>query len=179
MSPRFISSLVLALVVGMLPAGAAEIGKPVADVPLIGVDGKTTSLHVLKGKTIVAVFLSFECPVSNSYAPILNELAKSYAGKNVAFIALAPTKEDLAALARQAKEFDLCFPLYRDAELKVARALDAKKVPEAFVLDKDLKLCYRGRIDDGYAQRLVPKKKFDRHDLRDAIDAVLAGKPIR
>jgi peroxiredoxin len=162
-----------------LPVRAADIGKPVADVKLIGVDGKMTNLHALKGKTVVAVFLSFECPVSNSYAPVLNELVKSYHDKNVAFIALAPTKDDAAELAKQAKEFDLKFTLYRDAELKVARALDAKKVPEAFVLDRDLKLCYRGRIDDGYAQRLVPKKKFDRHDLRDAIDAVLAGKSIK
>ncbi len=179
MSARFFSSLVLGLAVLTLPARAADAGQPIADVKLIGVDGKTTNLHALKGKTVVAVFLSFDCPVSNSYAPLLNELAKNYAGKNVAFLALAPTTDDAAGLAKQAKEFQLCFPLYRDAELKVARAMDAKKVPEAFVLDSDLKLRYRGRIDDAYAQRLAPKKKFDKHDLRDAIDAVLAGKPVK
>src|SRR5205814_7220610 len=52
-------------------------------------------------------------------------------------------------------------------------------VPEAFVLDGKLNLRYRGRIDDGYARRLEKKKNFDRHDLRDALDAVLAGKAVR
>src|SRR5262245_60718071 len=97
------SILALALLAGSAPSDG--IGKPVADVKLTATDGKSTTLHAFKGKTVVAVFLSFECPVSNSYAPVLNELAKSYQDKNIVFLALAPAQDDAAVLAKQAKEF--------------------------------------------------------------------------
>ncbi len=178
MSKRLLSLSVLSLALLTGPALSAEIGKPVADVKLMGVDGKATTLHALKGKPVVVVFLSFECPVSNSYAPVLNEMAKEH-GARVSFLAVAPISEPAAGLAKQAKEFDLAFPLYRDDQLTAARTFGAMKVPEAFVLDANLNLRYRGRIDDAYAERLVPKKKFDRHDLRDAVEAVLTGKEIK
>src|SRR5438067_13115331 len=141
------------------PLAAAEIGKPVADVRLTGVDGKPLALHALKGKVVVAVFLSFDCPISNSYAAPLSEMSKEYAGKNVVFLGLAPTQDDSAALAKQAKEFQLTFPLYRDADLAVAKNLGAKTVPEAFVIDSKMTLRYRGRIDDGYVKRVVKEQK--------------------
>src|SRR5262245_19460759 len=179
MSVRYVP-LLLCLLLTASTSQAAEVGKPVADVRLTGVDGKMTTLHALKGKSaVVAVFVSFECPVSTSYVPLLNELAKTYQSKNVAFVALAPTQDEPASLAKQAKEFEQAFPLYRDDELKAARALSAKRVPEAFVLDRDLVLRYRGRIDDGYAARLQKKQKKEHDDLRDAVEAVLAGKAVR
>ena len=169
------------LLLAFLPSGtivAADV-KPTADVPLTLVDGKKTTLHAYKGKPIVAVFLSFDCPVSNSYVPILNELAKAYPDKNVIFLAIAPTQDEAALLAKQAKECNLAFPLVHDSELKLARTLDAKKVPEAFVLDSELVVRYRGRIDDRYAERLVLKKNFARHDLQEAIAAVVDKKPVK
>src|SRR4051812_1802829 len=87
------------------PTLAADIGKPITDVRLHGVDGKTIQLRDLKDHSaIVVVFLSFECPVSNSYAPVLNELAKTYGPRKVAVLAIAPTDDAAAELAKQAKE---------------------------------------------------------------------------
>lgn len=169
------------LALAFLPTSlkAAEIGKPVADVALVPLEGKETSLPKQRGQTAtVIVFLSFDCPVSNSYVPVLNELAANYKAKDVAFLAIAPTDDGVDILRKHVKAFQLAFPLYRDAELKVARSLSAKTVPEAFVLDRAGVLRYRGRIDDGYAKRLVKNQKTEKHDLRDAIDMLLAGKPV-
>jgi peroxiredoxin len=173
--------LVLALTF-LVPTGArpSEPGKPVPDVKLLGTDGKPVMLHSLKDKSaVVAVFLSFECPVSNSYVPVLNELAARFKDKKVRFLVIVPTRDGAAELARQAKEYHLACPVYTDAGLTAARAFGAKTVPEAFVLDGKFTPRYRGRIDDSYLRRLQKKPSTEHHDLRDAIEAVLAGKPVR
>src|SRR5262249_47035086 len=134
-------------------------------------DGKSLALADLHDRTaIVAVFLSFECPVSTSYLSALNGLAKEYAIQKVAFIGICPTSDEAAVLARQAKEYPLTFPLFRDDKLATARAFQARSVPEVFVLDRQLVLRYRGRIDDSYAARLKKKSQTTRHDLKAALD---------
>ena len=170
------SLLVSAFSVGTV--SAAEIGKPISDIELLTLEGRKINLHSFKGKSVVLVFLSFECPVSSSYASVLNDLAKTFADKNVAFLAVAPTQDERSDVAKQAKEFRLSFPVVHDADLKVARSLGAKTVPEVFVLDADAVLRYRGRIDDRYAERLVLKKNFTRNDLRETLEALGTGKQI-
>jgi peroxiredoxin len=161
------------------PAGSL-IGKKVANVRLTGVDGKAQELRRLKGApAVVVVFLSFDCPVSAGYTATLNDLARRYGPKKVAFLAVCPTDDEPAALAREARAYALKIPVFRDARLEAARAFGARTVPEAFVLDRSLVLRYRGRIDDGYVARLKKKPEVRSHDLRDALDAVLAGKPVR
>jgi peroxiredoxin len=159
---------------------ASQLGKKIPDVRLTGVDGKVRPLHRHKGApAVVVVFLSFDCPVSAGYTATLNELATRYGPKKVVFLAVCPTDDEPAALAREARSYRLKVPLFRDARLEAARAFGARRVPEAFVLDRSLVLRYRGRIDDGYVARLTKKPAVTRHDLRDALDAVLAGKPVR
>ncbi len=174
----------LAVFAAVLLAGAAraedKINEKIADFQLPAADGKTTALHDLKDKkAVVVVFLSFECPVSTSYAPALAEMAKAYADKGVAFLGVDGSDEgDAAAVAKQASEFKLPFPVLKDARRAAADALHAEVTPEAFVLDGSLVLRYRGRIDDGYYARLKRSREVTHHDLRDALDAVLAGKDV-
>src|SRR5262249_54559408 len=158
---------------------SANIGSKVENIRLTGLDGKSLALADLKDhNAIVAVFLSFECPVSTSYFSALNGLAREYAAHKVAFLGICPSSDEVAALARQAKEFAVAFPLFRDAKLAAARAFQARTVPEVFVLDRQLVLRYRGRIDDTYAARLKKKAQTTRHDLKTALDELIAGKPI-
>ncbi len=154
--------------------------KKIPDLPLQSVTGKNIHLHSLKDRqAVVVVFVSFECPVSLSYAATLNEMAKRYGPRKVSFLAIYPGSEDTAALAREAKSAGLELPLYRDSRLEAARAFAARSVPEAFVLDGDFIVRYRGRIDDGYFARLKKKPAVPRENLRLAIDDVLAGKPVQ
>jgi peroxiredoxin len=173
------SALLLAFFAAAMPASAAEpINDKVSDFRLKTADGKTAALYDLKDKkAVVVVFLSFDCPVSTSYAPVLAEMAKVYADKGVAFLGVDPSDEgDAAAVAKQAADFNLPFPVLKDEGRAAAGALRAEVTPEAFVLDGGFVLRYRGRIDDGYYARLKRSREVTHHDLKDALDAVLAGK---
>jgi peroxiredoxin len=163
-----------------VPSGD-KLNQKIAKVTLADADGKAVALHDLKDrKAVVVVFLSFECPVSCSYAATLGELAKIYEAKGVAFLGINSSDEgDAKELAKKAAEFKLPFPVLKDSKNAAADAFKAVNVPEAFVLDHNFVLRYRGRIDNGFTKRLVRAPKVTEHDLKNALDDVLAGKPVR
>lgn len=162
-------------------ASTAMIGKKMPSVKFIDDKGNTQSLADLKSpKAIVVVFLSFECPVSNNYAPVLSDLAKEYGPKGVHFVALTCNQdENPVTIAKQSREFGLPFPAYLDKGFRAAEALNAETTPEAFVLDSDRVVRYRGRIDDAYYARLKKHGTVKSQDLRNALSDVVAGKPVR
>jgi peroxiredoxin len=179
--------VVAAWVALALPALAAEatpsragLGERVGAATLRGDDGKEYTFHDLQGsKALVVVLLSFDCPVSTGYAPVLAELAGAYADRGVAFLGIASDPdEDAASLARRAREFRLPFRVLADPRRSAAAALRAETTPETFLLDRELVLRYRGRIDDRYAARLRPKARVGRQDLREALDELLAGRAV-
>jgi peroxiredoxin len=156
---------------------ASVVGQKIDDVKLTRLDGKTLALYDLKGaKAVVIVFLTFDCPISNSYLSELNDLVKNH--KDVPVLGVCPCQDDPAELAKRAQEFHVGFLLVADPELRALKALRARVTPEVFVLDGDLVLRYRGRIDDAYAARLKKNKQVTRHDLREALAEVLAGKAV-
>src|SRR5262249_14315868 len=129
-------------------------------------------------KAVVVVFLSFECPVSNSYAGTLTELANQYGKGGVAFVGVCPCEDDAAQVASKTREFQLPFPVFKDDQLAATDAFKAGYTPEAFLLDGQFVLRYRGRIDDSYFARLKRSATTSRHDLKQALDELLAGKPV-
>ena len=131
------------------------------------------------GRATVIVFISFDCPVSNSYVGPLTDLAKEYAPKGVTVIGLCPTDASAAEIEKQATEFRTGFSVYRDDQLAAADVLKAATTPEAFVLDRHGILRYRGRIDNGYYARLKKNPQVTSHDLKNALDDILAGSPVR
>src|SRR5581483_10213401 len=127
-------------------------------------------------KAIVLVFLSFECPVSNSYAGPLADMVKEYGKHGVTFWGLTVGDDDTPAqLAQLARDFNLNFPVFHDEKLRAADALQAGFTPEVFVLDGDYVLRYRGRIDDSWSARLKKHTQVTRHDLRQALGELLSG----
>ena len=160
-------------------AAPPAIGAKVADFTLQDIDGQSHSLYGYKDKkAIVLVFVGTECPIANLYLPRLAELHKQYAARGVQFVAVNANDQDsAAAVAVHARERKLPFTVCKDAEHKAADALGARRTPEAFVLDSSHVIRYRGRIDDQYGytyRRPAPLH----NDLKDALDALLAGKPI-
>lgn len=156
-----------------------KIGKKIDSLAFKDEKGNVVALKEMTGKkAFVVVFLSFDCPVSNSYSQPLSDLAKAYAAKGVAFFGVCPCDEGPATIARQASDYRLAFPVYKDFDLAAADALKAAITPEAFVLDHNLVVRYRGRIDDAYHARLKKNPEVTRHDLRQALDEVLAGQPV-
>src|SRR5262245_53453804 len=162
------------------PVPVDKLNKKIDSFSLTDAAGKVVSLAGLKdSKLVVVVFLSFECPVSTAYSPTLAELHRVYSSKGVAFLGVNASDESTPAeVAKLAREFKLPFPVLKDDRLAVADLLKAVTVPEAFVLDHNRVLRYRGRIDNAYAARLKRNTRTTSHDLRQALDDLLAGKDV-
>lgn len=155
-----------------------KVGRKIDNVTLHDTAGKPWSLHDVTDKqAVVVVFLSFECPVSNSYTQLLSDLAKTYGSRGVAVVGIASNPDD--DTAKHVQEHRLPFPVLRDDKHSAADAFKAEVTPEVFLLDRHHILRYRGRIDNGYAARLKRNVHVTSHDLRNALDDLLAGKPVR
>lgn len=161
------------------PPGAADKPTPVTELSFPAADSPRVPWKDVAGKNAtVIVFLSFDCPMSAGYAKPLTDLAGRYAKQGVKFVALSATDDGPARVAKLAEEYKLGFPIFQDEKLRAADALQATTTPEVFVLNEKGEIQYRGLIDDGYERRLVPNRKVSKHYLEDALEDVLAGKPI-
>ncbi len=160
---------------------AARGGEPkVLGVATIrGLDGQPIELTPPAGGASVVVFYSSECPISNAYSPTFDELRKRFAGRPVKWtgICVDPDLTD-AEVRAHARDFKLIFAVARDRHGAFARKIGATMTPEAFVLDDHRRIRYYGRIDDQFAARGVRNAAPTGADLRDAIAAVLDGKPV-
>jgi peroxiredoxin len=182
---RILPFLAVPILVAGLARGPAEeapagrLGQKIANVTFRTAAGKPLALADFTGKkAVVVVFLSFECPVASSYAQPLADLAKAYQEQGVAFLGVCGPEEEPAQIQKRAREFEIPFPVLRDDRQAAADAFQAEVTPEAFVLDAGRVLRYRGRIDDRYVARLRQRPAVTRHDLRRALDEVLAGKAV-
>jgi len=159
---------------GEVPAPPA-IGATIEDFTLPDVDSKDHSLKSLAGKNgTVLLFIAVQCPVSNAYNERMEKLAQDYRAKGINVIGInSNVKEDAAAVKAHAAEHNLTFTILKDPGNKIADKLGASVTPEAYFLDPNNKLLYHGRIDNA---RNV--EQLETSDLRNALDAALAGKAI-
>ena len=126
-------------------------------------------------KATVLVFLMHDCPVANSMAPELARLSKDFGGKGVKFFGVYAS-ESAAEIATHRKDYALPFPGLQDANGALAKRAGATRVPEAAVFSADGELVYRGRINDRAVKLGVTRPVARKHDLRLALEAVLAGR---
>ncbi len=157
-----------------LPAATA-IGSTVADFSLPDADGKTQSLASLKGKNgTVLFFVAVQCPVSNAYNARMEKLAQDYKARGINVVGINSNVAEAAeAVKAHAATNHLTFPILKDPSNKIADQLGASVTPEAYFLDAGNKLVYRGRIDNSRQGDQITAT-----ELRDALDASLAGKPV-
>ena len=151
------------------------IGSAVEDFSLPGTDGSAHSLNSLKGKNgSVLIFISVQCPISNGYNERMEALAQAYGKRGISVIGInSNATESADTVKAHAAEKHFTFPVLKDLGNKIADKLGATKTPEAYLLDPNNKLAYRGRIDNSKDESQV-----NAPDLRDAMDSMLAGKPI-
>ena len=158
-----------------------DVGKVGPGFRLKGVDGKSHSLQdYADKKAVVVVFTCNHCPAAVKAEDRLVQLQRDYADKGVQLVAINPNEDkghptdSFEHMIRRAAEKGFNFPYLRDETQKVARAYGAVRTPHVFLLDQKRKVAYRGRIDDN----INDPAAVTRHDLREAIDEVLAGKPV-
>jgi len=186
MKTRVLSILLASLLVvaGVIFAAGARaegeapgpaIGATIEDFTLPDSDNKDRSLKSLAGKNgTVLLFIAVQCPVSNAYNERMEKLAQEYKARDIAVVGInSNVAEDAAAVKRHASENNLSFTILKDPGNKIADKLGATVTPEAYFLDGANKLVYRGRIDNSRNATQV-----ETSDLRNALDASLAGKPV-
>ena len=168
----------LLLLTGAWPSALAAPAK--AKLVFTDVKGKNhTPFASAKTKAVVFLFLLRDCPVSNVYAPEITRIHKEYSKKGVSLYLVHPDRDtDANAALAHASEYKLTAPVVLDHDHKLMRLAKAEVTPEAAVFDAQRRLLYRGRIDNLYAD--LGKKRFKptRRDLRDTLDALLAGKRL-
>jgi len=196
---------VLAAVVGVRAADAPGLvngnppdmrtlksGDAAPDFELLGTDGKKHKLaEYTGGEALVVLFTSNHCPTSHSIERRLQKFYEEYKGKGVKLVAINPnhpdglSKDELgygefgdsyAEMKPYAEKNKWTFDYLYDGDTQtVARAYGCLATPHVFVFDKNLKLRYQGRFDDS---RFYDDSTVKSKDCQNAVDAILAGKPV-
>jgi len=147
--------------------GLDGTGIPFAD--LLGADGRA----------VCFAFLHPACPLAQEYAPVLQDLAKRFAGAGIRFVGIVCEYDEPAEIAAYRREFGIAFPIHLDPDFALAEALDATTTPEVVLVDRDRRIRYAGRIDDRYKLRGVMTPGDAEPELANAIGDLLAGRDIR
>ena len=173
--------LVLAFVPALAPVNdkAPVNGEKVASFTLRDYRGAETSLEQFASKkAVVLAFVGCECPVARLYGPRLAKLAKDYESRGVQFLGIDANQQDgISQIARFAKDAGVEFPILKDVNNLLADQLGVERTTEVLVLDADRIIRYRGRVDDQYNVG-ISRTKSKQNDLSDALDEMLAGKPV-
>ena len=127
----------------------------------------------------VLFFVTSDCPLSNFYAPEIQALCTAYRPRNIACtLVYEDVGIDDARMRKHVAEYGyLKMSTTLDRDRSTARRLGATVTPQAIVVVKG-QVAYRGRIDNRYEAFGKPRRVVTAHDLRDALDAVLAGRPV-
>jgi thiol-disulfide isomerase/thioredoxin len=134
--------------------------------------------HVGDGKIVVLIFVRTDCPISNRYAPTIQQLSRQYS-KDVTFFLVYPGKRETPdAIRKHDREFGYTFAALRDPQHILVRRSDAQITPEAAVFDAGRRLVYHGRIDNLYEDLGHARKTATTHELADAIQSTIKGKPL-
>ncbi len=168
-----------------------EIGSDLPDFNLLGIDGKSHSPETYKNFPILCIiFTCNHCPDAVAAAPRTQKLHQEYQKKGVAIIAVnannpdslrpdelgySPYNDSFEEMTPFAELNGWTFPYLYDGETQeFATACGAQSTPHVFIFDNLRKLRYTGRMDDGGRS----KKAIGKSYIRDAFDALLAGKEI-
>lgn len=146
------------------------------------VSGKTISLSTFTGKkALLVMFICRHCPFVKHVQDELAQLGKDYVNRDLGIVAISANDANKypddapESLREMAAELGLPFPVCYDETQEITKAYTAACTPDFFVFDADRKLVYRGQLDDS---RPSNGKPVTGQDLRAALDAVLADKPI-
>ena len=144
------------------------------------INGRPFAPFTPAGKANVLLFVQTDCPISNSYAPEIQRICKAYEPRGVSCsLAYEDVRVDAAAVRKHMKDFAYTgVPAAIDDSRALADRARATITPAAVIVDARGAVRYRGRIDNLYASLGKPRRVVTEHDLTDALDAILAGKPV-
>ena len=198
--PTKLSAFVLLMTITSMVAAAdgadglqkLTIGQVAPDFKLPGIDGKDWTLSdFAKSEVLVVYFTSNHCPVCHAQDPRFVALVAELSGRSVAVVAINPNSGDGLRLDElgyskyddsfehmklYAKDEGFTFPYLYDGDTQaVAKSFGCLATPHVFIFDRERKLRYQGWLDDS---RFPEASTVKRRDARDALLALLAGKPV-
>jgi hypothetical protein len=130
------------------------------------------------GRVVVLIFVRTDCPISNRYAPIIQQLGAERATEAAFFLVYPSRKETADAIRKHQKDFGYTFAAIRDPQHVLVKQSEAQITPEAAVFNAGGRLVYHGRIDNLYQDFGHARKSATTHELADAIEAAIAGKSL-
>jgi peroxiredoxin len=160
--------------------GHAAVGQRIGDFSLLDHQGKHHQLSWYSDQKAVVIFIQGNgCPIVRNGAPTLRAIRDDYNAAHVAFFMLNPQPQDNRhSIAQEATEYGYDMPILVDETQLVAESLGVDRTAEVYIIDPATRtILYQGPVDDrlGYETQ---KPEAKHHYLRDALDAVLAGKPV-
>ncbi len=182
--------LACAAVLGLALTATAALRGPDSRINRVirieAIDGTTLTPFAPAGAAGVIFFIATDCPISNSYAPEIQRICRDYAARGIgcslmyedADMASAPGHLDEAVRQHLAEFKYAGIAAAVDRSRDVATAAGATVTPQAVVVDRGGATRYRGRIDNFYAALGKPRQQVTQRDLRQALDAVLAGRAV-
>jgi peroxiredoxin len=156
-----------------------DLGARAPRFELPGVDGVSHSLDSFGGEVLVVIFSCNHCPYVRDYEDRMVSVQRDYLGKGVQLVAINSNDEksypedSFPKMVERARAKGFNFPYLRDESQNVAELFGAACTPHVFVFDRERALRYRGRIDDSR-----DPSKVTSHDLRNALDDLLSGRPV-
>lgn len=166
----------------LTPSTMLPLGTVAPDFNLPDTAGKHVSLAGFKDKAaLIVIFMCNHCPYVIHIRAGLAQLAKDYAPKNVAVVGINSNDvknypaDSPAKMKAEAEAAGYTFPYLYDETQAVAKSYRAACTPDIFLFDRGRRLVYRGQFDASRPGNGLP---VTGKDLRAALDAVLAGKPI-
>ena len=163
-----------------LRAQDTQAKKALASLSMRDIEGKSHSPFADdKTKAVALLFVSKDCPIANSFQPALRKFADEYSDKGVrSYMVYCSPRTTDDQIRTHVRDFDIRMPAILDSEQSLGRLTGAKVTPEAIIIGRDGTILYRGLINNLYAgygkKRVAPTEHF----LRDAADAVVAGKRV-
>jgi hypothetical protein len=145
------------------------------------VDGVTREpLKVEKGHVEALFFVTNDCPVSNYYAHEIRRICDGYAERGVgcALVYTDPAMTDEQAKKHAQDYGHGAYPKIVDRTHALVKAAGATINPTAVLVRPDGSIAYRGRIDNSFAAIGIQRRVVTEHDVRDALDAVIAGRAV-
>jgi hypothetical protein len=179
------SRIVTVSVIALLAAaaiGLSFVGTP-QDTVLRDIDGVAHGSleHPSPNRLNVLFFLTSDCPVANQYAPEIKRICVSYGVSGVhCFLVYVDASMTDTQIRQHIKDFqyDCCTPIH-DSEHQLVHAAKATVSSEVAIFSQGAQLKYRGRINNFYAALGTSRQHTTQHDLRDALDDLIAGRPVR
>ena len=165
------------------PSNMVPLGTPAPDFSLPdAVTGGTVSLRDFsENPALLVMFICNHCPFVKHVQQELVNIAQEYRGKGLGIVAISSNDvekypdDSPEKMKEEARRAGYLFPYLFDGSQAVAKAYKAACTPDFYLFDKDRRLAYRGQLDESRPRNGLP---VTGKDLRAAVEAVLAGRPV-